>query len=78
MNNLIQKRVVKIHKLILRQNTGTPAEFAATLNISRSHLYNIIDDLKISGAEIKYSRKWQTFYYNNSFSLEIDTIKILT
>lgn len=35
-----------MHKLIERQITGTPVEFADALKISRSHLYNIIDDLK--------------------------------
>jgi len=72
------QRLLKIHKLIARQATGTPAEFAATIKISRAHLYNIIENLKINGAEIKYSRRLRTFYYINTFSLEINTIKILT
>jgi predicted DNA-binding transcriptional regulator YafY len=62
-------RLAEIHLLIKQGKTGRPIEFAKKFHISRSHLYNIIDVLKYYGAAIKYSRKHQTFYYNNDFKI---------
>jgi predicted nucleic acid-binding Zn-ribbon protein len=56
--------------LIERQATGTPAEFAVSVNISRRHLYNIIEGLKDNGAKIKYSRISRTFFYEEIFILQ--------
>jgi len=64
-------RIKKTHKLILHEQTGTPEEFALKLNISRSHLYNILESLKDFGADIKYSKKSESFYYNSHFDLEL-------
>jgi predicted DNA-binding transcriptional regulator YafY len=62
-------RLYKIHNRILQEETGTPNEFAGQLHISRSHLYNLIGELKDYGAEIKYCRKRQTFFYVDDFDL---------
>lgn len=71
-------RIKKINKLIKLQKTGTPAEFARRLNIGKRQLYNILDDLKIMGAPIKYCRKRETFFYQYEFDLQIYySIKIL-
>lgn len=67
-------RIIKIHKLIEQQATGTPAEFAALVKISRRQLYNIIEEFKINGAKIKYSRTSHTFFYEEEFSFKINTI----
>ena len=40
------ERTNKAHQLILEEKTGTPEEFAEKLKISRSQLYNLIDNLK--------------------------------
>ncbi|MDR2824383.1 MAG: hypothetical protein LBB41_04195 [Prevotellaceae bacterium] len=70
-------RIQKIHKLIEKQTTGTPLEFAKTVGVCRSHLYNLIDYLRINGAQVNYSRKQKSFYYEENFTLKIDTITIL-
>lgn len=80
MFNSINKldRVKKINKLIKWQQTGNPEVFAGKLNIGRRQLYNILDDLKIMGAPIKYCRKRETFYYQNDFDLQIRfSVKII-
>lgn len=79
MINLRQiERMKYIHRLIKNGCTGNPQEFASRLNISRRQLYNELDLLKIQGAPLKYSRKRNSFYYENIFELEINlSIKIL-
>ncbi|MCL2502110.1 MAG: helix-turn-helix domain-containing protein [Bacteroidales bacterium] len=60
-----------MNKLIIREYTGSPHELARRLSISRSTLYEIIDELNSRGVEIKYSRNRGTFYYNNDMFLDI-------
>lgn len=72
-------RIKKAHTLILQEQTGKPDKFAQKLNISRSHLYNIIENLKDFGAQIKYSKKTESFYYTVSFQLELSySLKIIS
>jgi len=62
-------RLVDVHQLIKQRNTGSPTEFAGKFHISRSQLYNIVEELEDYGAIIKYSRKESTFYYDTDFEL---------
>jgi predicted DNA-binding transcriptional regulator YafY len=59
------ERLKKIHQLIKINNTGRPKEFANKLKISESQLYNILDDLKLKGFPIKYSRNLKSYEYND-------------
>lgn len=68
-------RINKLHQLIAARNTGTPDEFASSMQLSRRHLYNLLDELRSMGAHISYSRANHTFYYENAFHIEV-TIKI--
>jgi predicted DNA-binding transcriptional regulator YafY len=65
------ERLQTIHKRILQESTGSPEEFAGQLHLSLSHLYNLIGELKDCGAEIKYSRSRQTFFYRNDFDISL-------
>ncbi len=65
------ERIEMIHKLVEQECTGTPEEFARRLGISRTRLYEIMDDLKLEGAPIAYSRSTRTFYYEEPFHIEI-------
>jgi len=80
MNTLKQlERLKKIHQLIKINNTGTPKEFAFKLQISESQLYNILDDLKIKGFPISYSRSLKSYAYNDYCELEVQySVKLLT
>lgn len=64
-------RLEKMHQYIKSGTTGTPKEFAKKLNISESQLYNILDDLKIKGFPIVYSRKLKTYVYKGYCELII-------
>ena len=73
------ERLKKIHQLIKSENTGTPKEFACKLNLSESQLYNVLEDLKIIGFPILYSRSLKTYSYNDTCELEIIySVQLLT
>jgi len=60
-----------LEKLVRQRRTGTPDELARRLSISRSALYDIIDELRADGVEIKYCRTRCSFYYNGNAFLNI-------
>jgi phage antirepressor YoqD-like protein len=62
-------RIERIHKLIKLESTGTPEELAKRLNIKKRQLHNILCEFKCFGAEIRYNRYKQTYYYENNFEL---------
>lgn len=76
MNQLFLQieRLQLLHKLIDKEHTGTPDEFAKLLQISRRQLYNLIEELGQFGVEIKYNRIQQTFYFTQPF---IFNVKVL-
>ena len=63
------KTVARLHHLIKGKATGTPAYLAQKLEISRSSVYNYLEALKELGAEIKYCRTGESFYYAENFDL---------
>ena len=70
MNFIIQiERIKKMHALIQSEKTGNPVEFAQQMNLSRSHLYNLIEQIKEMDAHIKYCKKKECFYYEKPFDL---------
>lgn len=73
------ERLRKIHQYIKVANTGTPNEFSKKLNLSESQLYNILDDLKIKGFPIEYSRSLKSYIYDDECELEIVySVQLLT
>lgn len=65
-------RLNKLHRLIKTHRTGSPQELAEKLHISRRHLYNVLEDLRMLGARIDYSRSDYTYYYTNHFELRLN------
>ncbi len=73
------ERLQKLNKLICQQNTGSPDELANKLNLKRTQLYEVMEQLRDQGAPIKYSRRLHTFYYSYEFNFEISLqVKVLT
>lgn len=71
----IQKHIDRINylcKLIENEATGTPEELAVKLNLSKRHTFNLLNDLKDLGAEIKYSRMKRTYCFSNCFQMVIN------
>jgi predicted DNA-binding transcriptional regulator YafY len=65
-------KIEQINSLIRFKQTGNPEEFAKKLNVSRSMLYQYIEEMKTLGATIKYSRYSETFYYVNGFNVKVE------
>jgi hypothetical protein len=57
--------------LISQGKTGTPREFAKRLGISKSQLYNYIDELDIMGLKVRYNKLHSTFEYVGDKVLEV-------
>lgn len=64
-------KLEQLHKLVKEQKTGSPFELSNVLEISRSSLYILIDELKSFDCQIHYSRKRQTFYYKSEVELTV-------
>lgn len=79
MNTFIKiDRMQKLHHLILNYSTGTPQELADKLSISRSSLYNLLDELKSFDLPITYCKVRQTFYYTKQVEFNLQcSIKII-
>ena len=64
-------RISMMHKLVLRQKTGTPDEFARQLGVSRTSLYELIDELRLRGVPIAYSKSAKTFFYRQPYDITV-------
>ena len=64
-------RISMMHKLVSRQRTGTPEEFAQQLGVSRTSLYELIDELRSRGAPIAYSKSAKTFFYSQPYDIAV-------
>lgn len=63
-------RIHRIHKLIQRESTGTPEEFAETLHITERQWYNILAEMKSYGADIRFSNVKRSYCYFNDFDIQ--------
>ncbi|WP_156810223.1 helix-turn-helix domain-containing protein [Nitritalea halalkaliphila] len=66
------ERIKFLNQLLLQENTGPPEALAARLGISRSKLYAILEELRDIGLEIQYSRRRQTFYFQEGSRLQLE------
>ena len=58
-----KERFDQIDRLIRMKATGPPKALAKKLGISESHMYRLLDAMRMLGAPIEYSRKKQTYFY---------------
>lgn len=65
------EKLSQLHYLVKNERTGNPEYLAKRLGISRSSLYNMIDELKSHNAPIEYSRSKESFFYTKWFELEL-------
>ena len=66
--------IARFHALVMSRTTGNPNTFAKKLGISRSSLYNHLEEIQSYGIEIEYSRTRQTFMYCYPKQVEIKII----
>lgn len=67
----ILDRIDKMNKLVLARKTGTPVEFASQLGVSRTSMYELIDELRSREVPISYSKSIRSFYYTRPFEMKI-------
>jgi hypothetical protein len=60
-----------LHKQIQRETTGIPEDFARQIHLKKRQLYNILEELKMHGADIRYDPIRHTYYYANEFEVEL-------
>lgn len=65
------QRINRLHELIRYRRTGTPRELAKRLRLSSSMVFKVIEELKLRGAPIKYSRQLKTYYYGRQYLMNI-------
>lgn len=53
----------RIHHMIDLKCTGSPVEFAVNLGISERTLYRMLEELRDTGIDIKYSFKRRSYIY---------------
>ena len=64
-------RMKYIHHLIYNRATGNPARFAGRLQLSKRQLFNILEEMRIMGLDIRYDKKSETYFYNGNIYLDI-------
>ena len=64
-------RIGRLNRIVQRGHTGTPVEFARQLGVSRTCLYEMIDELRSRGVPIVYSKSLKTFYYSHPYDITI-------
>jgi len=63
--NLLEKirLIERVHGLITREGTGSPAMLANRLNISERNIYNLINVMKEMGAPIYFCKSRNSYCY---------------
>lgn len=64
-------QMMKINQLIVKKNTGKPAEMAVKLDCSLTTLFTYIAMMRKMGAPIQYNKFKQTYYYEEEGSFVI-------
>jgi predicted DNA-binding transcriptional regulator YafY len=73
MTTLLTKYVNRLQQadqLIRLQATGTPVQFALRLDISKSHLFNVLEELRSLGMPLEYDKQKQTYFYTQPMRLK--------
>ena len=66
------ERLHQLHKRIKAENTGSPAALSKQLGVSERSLYYLIDMIKDMKVAVRYSRKRNTYFYENTKDFDIN------
>ena len=64
-------RINLLDKLIKEKRTGSLDELAVRMNLSKSRMCRVIEDLKLKGVPIEYSRQLYSYYYTSSYQMQV-------
>lgn len=72
------RQLKRLSELLEKEITGNSVIFAKKIGISRTHLFELLEELKALGVPISYDRKSESYYYSGDKRLEINTpIKVV-
>lgn len=63
------ERLKRLYNIIRLEHTGTMEDIAAKIHSSRTTVYYYLCELKSLGADIRFDRIRNTYYFNNDFVL---------
>ncbi len=62
----------RLHNLIRLKATGSPQQLAKRLQVSKRTIFNLLEDLRIFGADIAYCKYAHSYYYTEPIDLCFD------
>ena len=68
-------RLQRMDSLIAMKATGSPEEFAYKMNLSRSTLFETLQEMKGMGVDIRYSNTRESYYYGDARRIVIKVEK---
>lgn len=69
-------RLQRMDLLIALKATGSPEKFANKMNLSRSTLFETLQEMKGMGVDIQYSNIRETYYYGDARRIIIKVEKV--
>lgn len=70
-------RLQRMDSLIAMRATGPPEEFAYKMKLSRSTLFETLQEMKVMGVDIRYSNSCETYYYADERRIIIKVEKFI-
>lgn len=68
-------RLQRMDSLIAMKATGPPEAFACKMNLSRSTLFETLQEMKGMGVDIRYSNIRESYYYGDTRRIVIKVEK---
>lgn len=66
------ERLQYLVELLQEQHTGAAAQLAQRIGISRSKLFELLEELKGAGAKIEYNRQKNSYYLADSCRINVN------
>ena len=63
------ERINRMYRLIRTESTGSRAELAGRMRVSERTVSNYLEELRLMGADIRFSKTRNTYYFLNRFVL---------
>ena len=61
--------IERMYRLIRKESTGSRAELAGRMRVSERTVSNYLEELRLMGADIRFSKTRNTYYFFNRFVL---------
>ena len=68
------RQLERLDQLIRMKATGSPKDLARRMEVSERTIHNLMNSLKLFGAEIGYCRNRESYYYLNEIKFRFDIV----